>query len=47
MSFESHFPIWAQLQPHQQRLLLDSLTFQTVKKVSSCEAEVPIAQGLY
>ena len=32
MSFESHFPIWAQLQPHQQRLLLGSLTFQTVKK---------------
>ena len=32
MSFENHFPIWDQLQPHQQRLLLDSLTFQTVKK---------------
>lgn len=32
MSFETHFPIWDQLQPHQQRLLLDSLTFQFVKK---------------
>ena len=32
MNFEDHFPIWDQLQPHQQRLLLDSLTFQTVKK---------------
>lgn len=32
MSFEKHFPIWDQLQPHQQRLLLDSLTYQTVKK---------------
>lgn len=32
MSFETHFPIWDQLQPYQQRLLLDSLTFQSVKK---------------
>lgn len=32
MSFESHFPIWSQLQLHQQRLLLDSLTFQIVKR---------------
>lgn len=32
MSFESHFPIWDQLQPQQKRLLLDSLTCQTVKK---------------
>lgn len=32
MSFEKHFPIWDQLQPHQQHLLLDSLTCQTVKK---------------
>lgn len=32
MSFEKHFPIWDQLQPYQQRLLLNSLTFQTVKK---------------
>ena len=32
MSFENHFPIWDQLQPCQQRLLLDSLTYQTVKK---------------
>ena len=32
MSFENYFPIWGQLLPHQQRLLQDSLTFQTVKK---------------
>ena len=32
MSFEHHFPIWDQLQPGQQRLLLDSLSFRTVKK---------------
>ena len=32
MSFENHFPIWDQLQPHQQRLLLDSLSCQTVQK---------------
>lgn len=32
MSFEHYFPIWDQLQPHQQRLLLDSLASQTVKK---------------
>ena len=32
MCFEQHFPIWDQLQPHQQRLLLDSLTFRTVEK---------------
>lgn len=32
MSFENYFPIWDQLQPHQQHLLLDSLNFQTVKK---------------
>ena len=32
MSFETHFPIWDQLQPHQQRLLLDSLTFRAVTK---------------
>ena len=32
MSFENHFPIWDQLHPHQQRLLLDSLSCRTVKK---------------
>ena len=32
MSFENHFPIWNQLDPHQKRLLLDSLTQQAVKK---------------
>ena len=32
MCFENYFPIWDQLHPHQQRLLQDSLTFQTVKK---------------
>ncbi len=32
MSFETYFPIWDQLQPRQQRLLLDSLTCRTVKK---------------
>ena len=30
MSFQDHFPIWDQLQPHQQRQLLDSLAVQTV-----------------
>lgn len=34
MSFEDHFPIWDQLYPHQQRMLLDSVTFQAVKKGS-------------
>ena len=32
MSFQNHFPIWDQLQPHQQRRLLDSLAFQAVKR---------------
>ena len=32
MSFENHFPIWDQLQPHQQRQFLDSLTVQSVKR---------------
>lgn len=32
MSFQTYFPIWNQLHTQQQRLLLDSLTFQTVKK---------------
>ena len=32
MSFQNYFPIWDHLQPHQQRQLLDSLTFQAVKK---------------
>ena len=32
MHFEHHFPIWNQLQPHQQRLLLESLAFKIVKK---------------
>ena len=31
MSFQDYFPIWDQLQSHQQRQLLDSLAFQTVK----------------
>ena len=32
MSFQDYFPIWDQLQPHQQRQLLDSLAVQAVKK---------------
>lgn len=32
MSFQTYFPIWDQLQPHQQRCLLDSLTAQAVKR---------------
>ena len=32
MSFENYFPIWNQLQLHQKQLLLDSLSYQTVKK---------------
>ena len=32
MSFQTFFPIWDQLQPLQQRRLLDSLSFQTVKR---------------
>ncbi len=32
MSFQTYFPIWGQLQPHQQRQLLDSLAFQAVKR---------------
>ena len=32
MSFQSYFPIWDQLQLHQQRQLLDSLSFQTVNR---------------
>ena len=30
MSFQNDFPIWDQLQPHQQRRILDSLTFRAV-----------------
>ena len=32
MNFWDYFPIWEQLQPHQQRRLVDSLAFQTVRK---------------
>lgn len=32
MSFQTYFPIWDQLQHHQQCQLLDSLAFRTVKK---------------
>lgn len=32
MSFQNYFPIWDQLHTHQQRRLLDALTFQTVKR---------------
>ena len=32
MSFQDLFPIWDQLQPHQQRQFLDSLAFQAVKR---------------
>lgn len=32
MSFENNFPIWNQLQLHHKHLLLDSLTYHTVKK---------------
>ena len=32
MIFQTFFPIWDQLQPLQQRRLLDSLSFQTVKR---------------
>ena len=32
MSFQEYFPIWGQLQIHQQRQLLDVLTFQAVSK---------------
>lgn len=32
MSFQNCFPIWDQLQPHQQRQLLDSLAFQAVER---------------
>ena len=32
MSFQDYFPIWDQLHTHQQRRLLDALTFQTVTR---------------
>lgn len=32
MSFQEYFPIWDQLQVHQQRRLLSALAFQTVKR---------------
>lgn len=32
MSFQNCFPIWDQLQPYQQRQLLDSLALQSVKR---------------
>lgn len=32
MSFQNYFPIWDQLQPHQQHQLLDSLSFQAVRR---------------
>lgn len=32
MSFQTYFPIWDQLQPHQQRRLLASLTNQAVER---------------
>lgn len=32
MSFQEHFPIWGQLHTEQQRMLLDSLTFQSAAK---------------
>ena len=32
MSFQTYLPIWDQLQPHQQRRLLASLTKQAVER---------------
>ena len=32
MSFPNYFPVWDQLHTHQQSRLLDSLTFQSVKR---------------
>lgn len=32
MSFQDHFPVWDQLHAQQQRLLLDSLSFQTAAR---------------
>ncbi len=32
MSFQTYFPIWDQLRPHQQSRLLDSLSAQAVKR---------------
>lgn len=32
MSFQDYFPIWDKFLPHQQKQLLDTLTFRTAKK---------------
>ena len=46
MKFEERFPVWDQLQPHQQRLLLDSLTCQTVKKGTVLRSASTACNGL-
>lgn len=46
MRFENHFSIWDQLEPHQQRLLLDSLTYQAVKKGTFLRGGSAVCSGL-
>ena len=47
MRFQNYFPIWDQLCPHQQQQLLNSLTFQTVKKGTILHDGSMDSTGLY
>lgn len=47
MSFQDHFPIWDQLQPHQQQQLLDTLSFRTVSKGTILHGGSVAGTGLY
>lgn len=47
MSFQDHFPIWDQLQPHQQQQLLDTLSFRTVSKGTILRGGNTAGTGLY
>lgn len=47
MRFQEYFPIWDQLQTHQQRRLLDALAFQTVKRGTILHDGSTDCTGLY
>ena len=47
MRFQNYFPIWDQLCPHQQQQLLNSLTFQTVRKGTILHDGSMDSTGLY
>lgn len=47
MRFQDYFPIWDQLHTHQQRRLLNALTFQTIEKGTVLHDASRACNGLY